>query len=99
MTDALTDSIKTAIEGVAAIDDPAERYKAARETRAKLAAGDRQLMKMQKSIANDLHEEHTWEEVGAILGFSGSRAEAVAKGRYTKADHGPESTPPDIEPR
>lgn len=99
MTDALTDSIETAIESVAAIDDPAERFEKARETRAKLADGDRQLRSIEQGTANDLHEGRSWAEVGRILGLSGSRAEAIAKGRYTKADHGPESTPSDVEPR
>lgn len=98
MTDALTDSIETATAEVAAIDDPAERYWKARDTRSKLTNGDRQLLHIQQAAVNDLHEGRTWAEVGRILGFSGSRAEAIAKGRYTKADHGPKPTAQD-EPK
>ena len=81
MTNALTDSIETAAAAVAAIADPVERYQAARDERAKLAAGDRTFMEIQQAVAWELYETRTWAEVGEALGVSGSRAEAIAKGR------------------
>lgn len=81
MTDALIAAIETATAAVAAIDDPAERYQLARETRVKLTDGDRALLEIQQAAAWNLYEGRTWAEVGEILGVSGSRAEAIAKGR------------------
>lgn len=81
MTDALADSIETAAAAVAAIADPIERYRAARDERTKLASGDRTFMEIQQAVAWELYESRTWAEVGEALGVSGSRAEAIAKGR------------------
>lgn len=81
MTDALTASIETAAAAVAAITDPVERYLAARDERSKLASGDRTFMEIQQAVAWELYETRTWAQVGEELGVSGSRAEAIAKGR------------------
>jgi DNA-directed RNA polymerase specialized sigma subunit len=81
MTDVLTEAIETATAAVAAIGDPVERYQQAREERVKLGTGDRTLMEIQQAVVLVLREGRTWAEVGEILGISGSRAEAIAKGR------------------
>lgn len=81
MTDSLSASLTTAAAEVAAIVDPVERFHAAREKRATIAVGDRELMEIQRAVVCTLYEEHTWAEVGEAIGVSGSRAEAIAKGR------------------
>lgn len=81
MTEALATAIETATAEVAAITDPIERYYAARKCRATLASGDRELKDLQQDIANHLKAGRTWAEVGELLGVTGSRAEALAKGR------------------
>jgi hypothetical protein len=81
MTEALTLAIDGAAEELAAIPDLVERYHAVREVRVLLAEGDARLKSLQRLIANDLKVDRTWAQVGEMLGVSGSRAEALAKGR------------------
>lgn len=81
MTEALTTAIEAAAEEVAAIADPVERYSRARDIRAHLISGDHRLKDIQQAVANDLKVGRTWAQVGEKLGVSGSRAEALAKGR------------------
>lgn len=81
MTDALTEYAEAEAAPVAAIADPIERFEAAKNERAKHSAADRALMEIQKAVVWELHESRTWAEVGDLLGFSGSRAEALARGR------------------
>lgn len=81
MTDALTDAIETATNAVTAIDDPVERFKKARDLRTELADADRALLDIQRDVVWTLYEGRTWADVGKLLGFSGSRAEAIARGR------------------
>lgn len=81
MTDATMTAIEDATATVAAIEDPVSRFEAAREERAKYAAGDRAMLDIQRGVVRDLHEGRSWAEVGALLGFSGSRAEAIARER------------------
>lgn len=81
MTDALTTTIETATERVAAIADPVERYNAAREIRGQIADGDRELRLIQQRTVKSLKTDRTWAEVGRMIGVSGSRAEQLATGR------------------
>lgn len=81
MTDALTEYAEAEAAPVAAIADPIERFEAAKNERAKHGAADRALMEIQKAVVWELYENRTWAEVGELLGFSGSRAEALARGR------------------
>jgi hypothetical protein len=81
MTEALTDAIETATAAVTAIDDPVERFKRARTLRAELGEADRALLEVQRTVIWGLYEDRTWGQVGELLGFSGSRAEAIARGR------------------
>lgn len=81
MTDALTEYANREAAPVAAIADPIERFAVARDERAKHGAADRALMEIQKAVVWELYEGRTWAQVGDLLGFSGSRAEALARGR------------------
>lgn len=92
MTNALTAAIAATTEEVAAVEDPVERYEAARQARTFIKDGDRDLMLIQKEIVNSLKPGRTWAQVGAMLSITGSRAEQVAKGRGMSR-HAAESTP------
>jgi hypothetical protein len=81
MTDTLTDALETATVAVTAIADPVERFQKARDLRTELADADRALLDIQRDVVWSLYEGRTWAEVGRMLGFSGSRAEAIARGR------------------
>lgn len=81
MTEALTTAIEDAIGDVEATADPVERYHQARLIRAQLIDGDHKLKAIQQAVANDLKDGRTWAQVGEALGVTGSRAEALAKGR------------------
>lgn len=81
MTDALTDTLDTTADAVDAIDDDVECYKAAREARGKIGLGDRRLMEIQRERVLRLRDGRSWAEVGELLDISGSRAEAIARGR------------------
>lgn len=92
MTNALIAAIAATTEEVAAVEDLVERYEAARQARALVKDGDRNLMLIQQEVANALKPGNTWAEVGRMLGITGSRAEQVARGRGTSR-HDAESTP------
>lgn len=81
MTEALTDALEDATAVVTAIEDPVERFQKARDLRTEIADTDRTLLDIQRNVVWSLYEGRTWAEVGALLGFSGSRAEAMARGR------------------
>ncbi|MFD6180091.1 hypothetical protein [Streptomyces goshikiensis] len=63
------------------VEELAARFREARARRAEIANEDRRLKEIEQEVANALHVERSWKQVGAILGFSGSRAEAIARGR------------------
>lgn len=81
MTNALTEPLEAAAVAVEAVDDLIERYMAARENRAEIASSDRRHMEIQRGVVWKLYEGRTWAEVGELLGITGSRAEAIARGR------------------
>lgn len=81
MTQTLTAAIDDATTHVEAVDDPVERYHAARRERALIAEGDARLKVIQREVVVLLREGRTWSQVGELLGISGSRAEAIARVR------------------
>lgn len=81
MTEALTEAIEATTAEVKAIENLIERFHRARDRRADLSAGDQALMEIQRATVWELHDGRSWAEVGELLGFSGSRAEAIARGR------------------
>jgi hypothetical protein len=73
---------EAALNEVRAIEDPPERFKEARAFRSAIAESDRSLRQLQKEVILALKEQGlSWREVGDRLDMSGSRAEAIAKGR------------------
>jgi hypothetical protein len=81
MTEALTAAIEAETGRLATIDDPVERFRAARRIRESLAHGDRAAKAIEKAAVVELKEGRPWREVGELLGVTGSRAEQIAKGR------------------
>ncbi|MFE4671081.1 hypothetical protein [Streptomyces sp. NPDC056723] len=81
MTEALTEALEAATTEVKAVDDLVERFQKARTLRTEIGAGDQALMEIQRAAVWALHEGRSWSQVGELLGFSGSRAEAIARGR------------------
>ncbi len=97
MTDALTEAQEAKVAEVVARADPAERYAAAREARAKnRETYDRRLQEIQKDAIRELRPGRTWAEVGKLIGTTGSWAEALVSDRKTKrqeGDHADQPTP------
>lgn len=98
MTDALTEAQEAKVAEVAAHEDPAERYQAAREARAQNRENyDYRLQEIQKTAVRELRPGRTWAEVGKLIGTTGSWAEALVSDRKTKRqeeDHAAQPTPP-----
>ncbi|MFE9337734.1 hypothetical protein [Streptomyces sp. NPDC007063] len=95
MTDALDTAIEDALAKAGATEDTAERAHATAKLREKLSKADRRALALHQSAVRALYDEdpnRTWADVGAVIGKSGSRAEAIARGRYTRADHASQST-------
>ncbi|MBT2467818.1 hypothetical protein J7E97_08015 [Streptomyces sp. ISL-66] len=63
------------------VENLAERFRTTRARRAEIALEDRSLKAIEKEIVWILYEGRTWKQVGELLGFSGSRAEAIARSR------------------
>lgn len=81
MTDALDEAIDAALQSLADIDDPVERYRVSRQVRIELDRGSSALKATQAEIANELKPGRSWREVGDLLEVSGSRAEQISRGK------------------
>lgn len=81
MTHALTEAIEAATTNVKDVDDPIERFRAARTLRTQIGDADHTLLEIQRAAVWTLYDGRSWAQVGELLGFSGSRAEAIARGR------------------
>lgn len=64
------------IDAARQISDPIERYQAVKDVEARI---DRGLKQVKAEIAQGLHEDRTWREVGVDLGVTGSRAEQISR--------------------
>lgn len=74
-------SIESRTDRVRQIKEPVIRFQAARWVRQQIAMEDERLRLKQKLLVERMKDGRTWAQVGAILGVSGSRAEAFVKGR------------------
>lgn len=68
--DALTNALR-------AISDPVERYNAARTLESQLIC---EIKQVKAEVAQELHPNRTWRDVGDLLGVTGSRAEQISRG-------------------
>lgn len=74
---ALDEAADALIDALRAISDPVERYQATKGLEARLVDDLRQV---KAAIAQELHPERTWQQVGQMLGVTGSRAEQISRG-------------------
>ena len=88
MTDTLISTIEAETERLSQIADPADRFRAVRNFRESLAAGERTALAMEKAAVLELKENHPWRVVGEILGMSGARAQQIASDRKSESSHG-----------
>ena len=76
MTETLDTAATTLIAAVEEIGDPVERYQAVKELESRL---DTDLKRVKAEITKSLKEGRTWDQVGALLGVTGSRAEQISR--------------------
>ncbi|MGW0032097.1 hypothetical protein ACWDXD_20005 [Streptomyces sp. NPDC003314] len=78
MTELLEQQRAALISDLAALTDgPADRFKKLDEL-GKLLASD--IKKAKAEAVMELHEGRSWNQVGALLGVTGSRAEQISRG-------------------
>ncbi|MDX3353921.1 hypothetical protein PV703_11485 [Streptomyces sp. ME01-24h] len=77
MAESLDPAVATLMAAIAPISDPIERYQAVKELEQLI---DRNLKQAKADIANELHTDRSWNEVGKLLGVTGSRAEQISRG-------------------
>lgn len=73
--------LAASVAEVRAIVDPIEQFRAAKGRRETMAGSDKRLAAILREVVIELKDGRSWREVGELLGFSGARAEAIAKGR------------------
>ncbi|NYV73137.1 hypothetical protein [Streptomyces sp. UH6] len=77
MTEPIATAEQALIDAVREISDDVERYKAVKALEVRL---DRSLREVKAEVARNLHEGRSWNQVGQMLGVTGSRAEQVSRG-------------------
>jgi hypothetical protein len=77
MTESLDTAERALIAAVRDISDNVERYRAVKELEFRL---DRSLREVKAEIAKNLYEGRSWNQVGNLLGVTGSRAEQISRG-------------------
>lgn len=77
----MTDSLKAAavalIDELTSISNDVERYEAVKELEVFIDKGFKQV---KATVATNLYNGRTWEQVGQLLGVTGSRAEQISRG-------------------
>jgi hypothetical protein len=77
MTESLDTAERALIAAVREISDDVERYRAVKELEVRL---DRSLREVKAEVAQNLYEGRSWNQVGQLLGVTGSRAEQISRG-------------------
>lgn len=77
MTEPLDTAERALIEAVREISDDIERYQAVKELEVRL---DQSLREVKAEVARNLYEGRSWNQVGKLLGVTGSRAEQISRG-------------------
>lgn len=76
MTDTLEARATSLLNAIKEISDEVERYQAVQDLEVQLGAGFKEA---KAEIALALHEGRTWQQVGDMLGVTGSRAEQISR--------------------
>lgn len=77
MTDSLEAARVSLVDALNEISDDVERYQAARSLEVRLGDDFKQI---KAKVARNLYDGRTWEQVGELLGVTGSRAEQISRG-------------------
>lgn len=73
---ALDDAVDALIAALRRIADPVKRYEAAKDLESRVVGDVKQV---KAEVAQELHPQRTWKEVGELLGVTGSRAEQISR--------------------
>lgn len=76
MTDTLETAVASLIDAIEEISDPVERYQAVKELEARL---DLTLKQIKAEVAKGLYDGRSWNQVGELIGVTGSRAEQISR--------------------
>ncbi|MEU0354934.1 hypothetical protein [Streptomyces cyaneofuscatus] len=76
MTDTLEARATSLIAAIKEISNDVERYQAVKNLEVQL---DADLKDVKAEIAQNLHEGRSWQQVGDLLGVTGSRAEQISR--------------------
>jgi hypothetical protein len=76
MTHSLDAPYESLINAAEEIGDPVERYQAAKNLEARI---DTDLKRIKANAAQELHVDRSWNQVGELLGVTGSRAEQISR--------------------
>ncbi|WP_405699116.1 hypothetical protein OG209_05340 [Streptomyces sp. NBC_01383] len=76
MTDTLEARATSLVAAIKEISDEVERYQAVKDLEVQL---DADFKGVKAEIALNLHEGRTWQQVGDLLGVTGSRAEQISR--------------------
>ncbi|WP_328903254.1 hypothetical protein OHR86_28035 [Streptomyces sp. NBC_00441] len=76
MTDTLEARATSLLNAINEISDEVERYQAVQDLEVQFGAGFKEA---KAKIALALHEGRTWQQVGDLLGVTGSRAEQISR--------------------
>lgn len=77
MTDSLDPAVSALVDALDEITDPVERYQAVKSIETRL---DVALKKIKADIATTLYDGRSWDQVGKLIGVTGSRAEQISRG-------------------
>ncbi|MFB7736209.1 hypothetical protein ACFC08_17850 [Streptomyces sp. NPDC056112] len=77
MTESLEPIKSALISAVREISDAVERYQTVKEIEIQLGQAFKEV---KAEAAKDLHEDHSWSQVGQLLGVTGARAEQISRG-------------------
>lgn len=64
------------IAAIRQISDPVDRYKTAKGMAKQM---EQDLKQVQAEVAQELHDGRPWQQVGELLGVTGSRAEQISR--------------------
>ncbi|MFE0887886.1 hypothetical protein ACFW4Q_02425 [Streptomyces rochei] len=76
MTDSLEAARVSLVDAINEISDDVERYQAVKALEVRF---DEDFKQIKATAARNLYEGRTWEQVGELLGVTGSRAEQISR--------------------
>lgn len=77
MTDSLEAARVSLVDALNEISSDVERYQAVKALEVRL---DDDFKQIKAKVARNLYADRTWDQVGEVLGVTGSRAEQISRG-------------------